>query len=587
MTDQAPQRTRLTKSKATASTTAIQTLEITTTAVVTGSNSNDTLDPSPPTTTSTEEESAATNDIQRKQSHHHHHHHHIRSPAFEAHSNMASPLPSPQFAENTTPVSAELMLPPPIGKGPSEAIVALQDAANATTTHSKKSMKKGSSTASLAELKLFEQSFFSAAMLIQWSNLVGPKVEKMWSVEPLEEKLQMMIGRQVLNGEMGRTLKGVEPKWIVLHRQAIICTAFLFNDPTLESLCALVLVVPVRYLRNFSQYFQVLCDRIPIQLVEPLVQLRKVYKRHATPWSTALSYFKVNHLMPFVQSVMDLESVSLPIDCVKTSHTILDHESRQMLESPFIAKVITSHLQTFGSTLLVGNTLTSMNMVINTLALFLSLEERSRSSHARKHHHYMPDLYLQGLLIQDVEGMETKVEIAVLDSTVPTTLVDMTRLIVRKTPLFTSYHQLKSQYHTAVASKLEDNFANFVNDNNATVNNMNDWNKRQSVFERTDCIAPMVQTLLDETRRIPTRMREAYLRQWRRSLIKRALAMIKFVQDETPVILCQPSDNDLATRIMNALALYHMSDFTIVLTQAEKLRPGMVDFITTYSKKLQ
>ncbi|CAO0793792.1 unnamed protein product [Mucor circinelloides] len=584
MTDQAPQRTRLTKSKATASTTAIQTLEITTTAVVTGSNSNDTQDASPPTTTSTEEESAA-NEIQRKQSHHHHHHR-IRSPAFEAHSNMASPLPSPQFVENTTPVSAELMLPPPIVKGPSEAIVALQDAANATTTHSKKSMKKGSSTASLAEVKLFEQSFFSAAMLIQWSNLVGPKVEKMWSVEPLEEKLQMMIGRQVLNGEMGRTLKGVEPKWIVLHRQAIICTAFLFHDPTLESLCALVLVVPVRYLRNFSQYFRVLCDRIPIQLVEPVVQLRKVYKRHAVPWSVALNYFKVNHLMPFVQSVMDLESVSLPIDCVKTSHTILDHESRQMLESPFIAKVITSHLQTFGSTLLVGNTLTSMNMVINTLALFLSLEERSRSSHARKHHHYMSDLYLQGLLIQDVEEMETKVEIAVLDSTVPTTLVDMTRLIVRKTPLFNSYHQLKSQYHAAVSSKLEDNFAAFVNDNNATVNNMNDWNKRQSVFERTDCIAPMVQTLLDETRRIPTRMREAYLRQWRRSLIKRALAMIKFVQDETPVVLCQPSDNDLATRIMNALALYHMSDFTIVLTQAEKLRPGMVDFITTYSKRL-
>jgi hypothetical protein len=51
MTDQAPQRTRLTKSRATASTTAIQTLEITTTAVVTVNN--DTLTPSPPTTTAT------------------------------------------------------------------------------------------------------------------------------------------------------------------------------------------------------------------------------------------------------------------------------------------------------------------------------------------------------------------------------------------------------------------------------------------------------------------------------------------------------------------------------------------------------
>ncbi|KAI8076622.1 uncharacterized protein B0P05DRAFT_133526 [Gilbertella persicaria] len=263
MTDQPPQRTRLSKSKATASTTAIQALEITTSAV----GSSD-IDHSPIVTTpiipAIEEEE---NDIQRKQSHRHHHHH-IRSPAFEAHSNLTSPLPSPQIIDGT--ISGELVLPPPALKVPSEAIVALQDA---TSVQSKKFSKKGS--------PLFESSFFSAALLIQWSNLMGPKVEKVWSVEPVEEKLQMMIGRQVLNGEMGRTLKGVEPKWIVLHRQAIICTAFLFHDPTLESLCAFVFVVPVRYLRNFSQYFNVLCGRIPAQLVEPLLKLRKVFKRHS------------------------------------------------------------------------------------------------------------------------------------------------------------------------------------------------------------------------------------------------------------------------------------------------------------------
>ncbi|KAI8641515.1 hypothetical protein BD408DRAFT_345896 [Parasitella parasitica] len=129
--------------------------------------------------------------------------------------------------------------------------------------------------------------------------------------------------------------------------------------------------------------------------------------------------------------------------------------------------------------------------------------------------------------------MDTKVEIAVLGSTVPTTLVDMTRLIVRKTPLFDSYDALKAQYNASSSSKLEENLVAFINDSNAAVNNMNDWSRRQSVFEKTDCIAPMVQTLLDETRRIPTQMRESYVRQWRRLLIKRALAMIKFVQDET------------------------------------------------------
>ncbi|KAI9359035.1 hypothetical protein BD770DRAFT_320178 [Pilaira anomala] len=127
--------------------------------------------------------------------------------------------------------------------------------------------------------------------------------------------------------------------------------------------------------------------------------------------------------------------------------------------------------------------------------------------------------------------METKIEIAVLDSTLPTTLVDLTRLIVRKTPLYADYHQLKSQYYTAMSSKLEDNLLNYMNDGvNIT---LNDWSKRQQIFEKSDGIAPMVQTLIDETRKIPARMRESYVRQWRRSLVRRALAMIKFVQDET------------------------------------------------------
>lgn len=132
-----------------------------------------------------------------------------------------------------------------------------------------------------SELQLFESSFFSAALLVQWSNVVGPKVEKIWSSEPLDENMQTIIGRQVLNGEMGRELTGVEPKWVILHKQAIICTAFLFHDPSLDSICSLIFVVPVRYLRNFSQYFHVLCERVPVQLVEPIIKLRKIHKRHS------------------------------------------------------------------------------------------------------------------------------------------------------------------------------------------------------------------------------------------------------------------------------------------------------------------
>lgn len=69
--------------------------------------------------------------------------------------------------------------------------------------------------------------------------------------------------------------------------------------------------------------------------------------------------------------------------------------------------------------------------------------------------------------------METRIELAVLDSTVPTTLVDMTRLIVRKTPLYSHYDQLKSQYYSAVSIKLEDNLSNYVTD--GIKSTLNDW----------------------------------------------------------------------------------------------------------------
>ena len=103
----------------------------------------------------------------------------------------------------------------------------------------------------------------------------------------------------------------------------------------------------------------------------------------------------------------------------------------------------------------------------------------------------------------------------------------------------------------------------------------------------------MVQTLMDETRKLPARLRESFVRQWRRSLVKKALAMIKYVETETYVLcvchwsmlftikiipffrlvtLAQEKEKDLITSTMNALALYHMLDFTIVLTPGREIK---------------
>lgn len=226
---------------------------------------------------------------------------------------------------------------------PSTAIHPAAAAAAAITTTTTAGLskdhgsKKEKSQRTMAQL--FESCFFSSVLLIQWSNVVGPKVEKIWSNEPMSDQIQSLIGRQVLNGETDRTIQSVELKWIVLHRQGIICTAFIYHD---QSLCALVFVLPVRHLRNFSPYFRVLRDRVPESLIRPLVQLRKIYRRQnivsyfiyisptllvilydiSQSWSTALDFFACRRLAPFIRSIMKLESVSLPVDCSKVKKGI-------------------------------------------------------------------------------------------------------------------------------------------------------------------------------------------------------------------------------------------------------------------------
>ncbi|KAI8968440.1 hypothetical protein BDF20DRAFT_839544 [Mycotypha africana] len=360
------QPNRLKMARALTSTTAIQTLEITTTAVVTGVTTNSDkaashLDQLSVSSTSTSrlnktdghghigssfsegaDNDALLSDLHRTPSVHHHHHH-VKTPAFEAQPSPFStdtPLPSPTFESGRArPRSTEVDLPSPLVKSaPSEAVAALQLAADEMTLTSSKRNMRGASNSNFQKsipaisasaalndgLSIFDSSFFSEALLIQWSYVMGPKVEKVWSnhvsVDEKRKKLRTLIARQILNGEVGRNIKAIaEPKWIVLsHRhEAIVCAGFLFYDPTIELLCALVFVVPVRYLRNFSRYFQLLCDRIPLQLVEPLIKLRKVYQQLSLPWSTVLNHYQIQYLIPFVKSIMDLESVSLPIECVK------------------------------------------------------------------------------------------------------------------------------------------------------------------------------------------------------------------------------------------------------------------------------
>jgi len=70
------------------------------------------------------------------------------------------------------------------------------------------------------DLDLPDSSFFSAVMLIKWSNVMGPEVEKVWASDDQAVQTKKAtytgIAKQVLNGEIGRNILEIEPKFLVL-----------------------------------------------------------------------------------------------------------------------------------------------------------------------------------------------------------------------------------------------------------------------------------------------------------------------------------------------------------------------------------
>lgn len=222
--------------------------------------------------------------------------------------------------------------------------------------------------------------------------------------------------------------------------------------------------------------------------------------------------------------------------------------------------------------------------MINTLALFLSAEDRAKSCHARKQHRYLPDLFLQGIYTPSIgkqghsgTGMDGEKGQGsrrsdkngrlyhILSSPFPTTIVDTVRCKVEQTEGLPKYSTLRSDYQKEHTKCVVDQTISRVSAWNASSQSghqhhgsipppnfqknsgsdgggfwggkrENSWTsvewKGQKVVREVQGAAPMVENLVRCVVGLPVEMREGYVRQWRRGLVKRALTLVKFVTKE-------------------------------------------------------
>lgn len=522
-----------------------------------------------------------------------------------------------------------------------------------------------------------ENGFFLAVMSVYWSNLVGPRIEQIWTprVGCPDESTLNQLAKQILNGEVMRTTETVESKMVVLQEEGLIAMSYLYTaNPSMAETCSfssttlgittgtlamstkfvLSFVVPLAYLQNFSGFFGVMSDHAPV-LIEILRGLRSGLRLNV-----ALDLFAEEHLVPFVEDVMTMEAVAMAIEGAKVSHIALGREGDQVFGREFLNRAITSHLQTNSSTVVVGNNITIMNMMINTLALFLSAEDRAKSCHARKQHRYLPDLFLQGIYTPSIgkqsntSGSTIDAETGlplrksdrcsrlyhILSSPFPTTIVDTVRCKVEQTERFPKYTALRSEYRREQTKCVIERSISRVTAWNASnqvgylnlssippqtfqkntgldaggfwgAKRENSWTsmewKGQKVVRPVQSAAPMVENLVRCTVGLPIEMREGYVRQWRRGLVKRSMSLVKFVRKEgvdlaeqleqqqrNPKQKSTSTDQDStldeepqqatfqsAQEIFQQLGI-DSSDLSIILGTAERILPSVTEFVRVH-----
>ncbi|KAF9428103.1 hypothetical protein BGZ94_003372 [Podila epigama] len=515
-----------------------------------------------------------------------------------------------------------------------------------------------------------ENGFFLAVMSLYWSNLVGPRIEQIWTPRlgcPDESTLHQ-LAKQILNGEVMRTSDSVEAKMVVLQEEGLIAMSYLYTavpsvgdtgsyssttlgttTSTLAMSTKFVLsfVVPLVYLQTFSGFFSIMSDHAPV-LIEVLRGLRSALKLNV-----ALDLFAEEHLVPFVEDIMTMEAVAMAVEGAKVSHIALGREGDQVFGREFISRAITSHLQTNSSTVVVGNNITIMNMMINTLALFLSAEDRAKSCHARKQHRYLPDLFLQGIYTPSVgkqghsggivfdgetghavrKSDQSNRLYHILSSPFPTTIVDTVRFKVEQTERFPRYTALRAEYRKEQTRCVINRTISRVNAWNAANQTSylyqgsippqsfqkfagsdtggfwgskreNGWTsvewKGQKVIRPVVSVAPIVENLVRCVVGLPIDMREGYVRQWRRGLVKRALTMVKFVRKEgvnlaeqleqqarISKLTEQSLEDEISQEPVSVQAIFQQlgmdsSDLSIILGTAERILPSITEFVRVH-----
>ncbi|XP_071508094.1 guanine nucleotide exchange factor C9orf72 homolog [Diadema antillarum] len=394
-----------------------------------------------------------------------------------------------------------------------------------------------------------------AIILCAWNNILGPHLQHVWQTEGKPEMSQEMIHYLTTHTltSSDQPQSAIETKTLYLRDKDLVISTFLFSgcDHQEKTVFALSLIIPYG-LKSWYLPLEDFCAARLTAMISKLRVLQDKQKAEADP------IVILDAEIPSLYRALGLLFMAPMPTMVNLNDTIFAAGQSKQLDVQFTRKAIASHLQTCGCSVVVGNTKEEVNMMLSTLSLFITPEERMCSVYLKdeKQCVYQGDLFLQGFIKNTINLVEYGRDI--MASRYPTTLVDMTTLDVKQT---LPYNEHDYWRHEALTGELQSLWL----DSNESLRVM-----RFSGVES----APIITNFLKEIFLLYPQcgIREAYIEQFQRILDRKAIALIQYAECET-----QRGTRPRVTikKLKHDLDLNPEGNFRIVLSRAEKLRPGM------------
>jgi len=265
------------------------------------------------------------------------------------------------------------------------------------------------------------------------------------------------------------------------------------------------------------------------------------------------------HLYTFITNMEILYNSQLtPLKFSQTAFSI----SEQDIDIDFLSRVLTSHLQTHGYSVVIGDDEKAVNMLVDTLSLFLiDPQDRKRSSRVIGKRGFIPDLIIQGIL--DSQERQNTPDEDIIQSLFPITMIDLKSQSVKQTHPYHEYSVLRKEYMDLELMKLTSN------------KTLKEWQAKDGLFKTMRTNSILIENILKDAFGLPRSLRETFLAQSVKGLIRKSVLLIKYVEAELEKNKNAHLEHTIVKKVRADLDLGNENDFGVLLGISEKLSPGI------------